>query len=96
MLDKFICRIDDPFWRQNQRAYLYMLELAASIMERCGREAATLNSTERKVLKESCLGFHAELAGDAQKRVGLGSGTSIQRNIAERLELMYAQIGRTM
>ena len=85
-------RIYDPFWKQNQRAFQFMLDLALSVTERCREEAGKLPGSERKVLKNSCLEFLAALRLNMQDRMGFGTAAAIQRNMLERLELLNAQI----
>ncbi|KAF7639309.1 Nucleoporin_N domain-containing protein [Meloidogyne graminicola] len=87
-------RIYDPFWKQNQRAFNFMLDLALLTTERCMEEAKTLKSSDRKVLKNTCLEFLSALQLNVQDRMSFGIASTTQRSITERLELLNAQISK--
>uniref|UniRef100_A0A914LFQ5 Nucleoporin Nup133/Nup155-like C-terminal domain-containing protein n=1 Tax=Meloidogyne incognita TaxID=6306 RepID=A0A914LFQ5_MELIC len=87
-------RIFDPFWKQNQRAFNFMLDLAVLTTERSLEEAKALGSSDRKVLKNTCLEFLSSLQLNVQDRMSFGVASTTQRSITERLELLNAQISK--
>ncbi|KAI1698795.1 nuclear pore complex protein [Ditylenchus destructor] len=80
-------RAGDPFWKQNQRGFEYLVGLAITVAEIFKAEKGNLYSNERKIMREACLNFIAALQLDTH------FGSSNQQN-SRKLEVLQAEIER--
>ncbi|KAI1704219.1 nuclear pore complex protein [Ditylenchus destructor] len=75
----------DPFWKQNQRGFEYLVSLGITVAEIFKAEKGNLYSNERKIMREACLNFIAALQLDTH------FGSSSQQH-GRKLEVLQAEI----